>query len=157
MTDWQPKSEIIRQSGVDAASVTVAALAEAMDSGRLTAAELTRFYLDRIERGRALGAVISLIPDAVEQARAIDEARAAGADLGSLAGVPVLVKDNIAVDGAPATAGSPALEGAEGKDAFLVGKLPAAGAGALRQANTSQSANFRSTHSTSGWSTFGCR
>src|SRR5215469_5744031 len=135
MSDWQPKSELIGQSGVDAAAVTVASLSRAMAEGRLTAAELTTFYTDRIKRGRDLGAVISVSADAAEQASAIDQARASGVEPGPLAGIPVLIKDNIAADGSPATAGSPALAGAEAKDAFLVAKLRAAGAIILGKAN----------------------
>jgi amidase len=155
MSEWQPQSQLIGRSGIDAADVTVAALADAMASGQLTAGELTRFYLDRIERGRAHGAVTSVSADAIEQATAIDQARAAGAALGPLAGIGVLIKDNISVQGAPATAGSPALLGAEASDAFLVTRLRAAGAVILGKANLSEWANMRSTHSTSGWSTLG--
>src|SRR5215469_7949281 len=155
MSEWQPQSELIGQSGIDAAAVTVASLSQAMAEGRLTAAELTSFYTERIERRRELGAVISVSADAAGQASAIDQARASGAELGPLAGIPVLIKDNIAAEGSPATAGSPALLGAEAKDAFLVGKLRAAGAVILGKANLSEWANFRATHSTSGWSTLG--
>ena len=80
---------------------------------------------------------------------------AARAQAGPLAGIPVLVKDNIAVHGMPATAGSPALAGAESGDAFCVGRLRQAGAVILGKANLSEWANFRSTVSTSGWSTLG--
>src|SRR5215469_3022815 len=111
MSEWQSKSEMIGQSGIDAAAVTVASLSQAMAEGRLTAVELTRFYTDRIERGRELGAVISVSADAAEQATAIDQVRASGAEQGPLVGIPVLIKDNIAAEGSPATAGSPALVG----------------------------------------------
>jgi amidase len=155
MSAWQSHGQIIGRSGIDSASVTVAALAEAMASGQLTAIDLTTFYLERIEVGSALGAVISVSRDAVEQAAAIDAARAAGTALGPLAGIPVLIKDNISAEGSPATAGSPALLGAEATDAFCVSRLRAAGAVILGKANLSEWANFRSTHSTSGWSTLG--
>ena len=55
----------------------------------------------------------------------------------------------------PTTAGSPALLSAEPDDAFLVTRLRAAGAVIIGKANLSEWANFRSTHSTSGWSTLG--
>ena len=155
MSEWQPHSAIIGQSGIDVATVTVESLSQAMVQGRVTSVELTRFYTERIERGRDLGAVISVSADATEQASAIDQARASGLEQGPLAGIPVLIKDNIAAEGSPATAGSPALLGAEAKDAFLVGKLRAAGAVILGKANLSEWANFRATHSTSGWSTLG--
>ncbi len=145
--------EAIASSGLDTASVTVAGLREAIMAGRLTAAGLTSFYLSRIERlNDALGAVTSVSADAAEQAAAID---AVGTGQGALAGIPVLIKDNISAQGSPATAGSPALANAEAKDAFIVGRLRAAGAIILGKANLSEWANFRSTHSTSGWSTLG--
>src|SRR4029077_17598903 len=84
-----------------------------------------------------------------------DDARAAGAELGPLAGGPVLIKDNISVAGSPATAGSPALAAAPAQDAFLIGRLRAANAVILGKANLSEWANFRSTQSSSGWSTLG--
>ena len=57
----------------------------------------------------------------------------------------------------PATAGSPALAGAEPGTPFLVTRLREAGAVILGKANLSEWANFRSTRSTSGWSTLGGR
>src|SRR5260370_30753343 len=109
--------ETIGRSGISLADATVATLSQAMAAGTLTSAELVRFYLKRIERHNpALGAVISVSRDAAEQADAADQARAAGTELGPLAGVPVLIKDNISVAGSPATAGSPALARAPPQD-----------------------------------------
>jgi amidase len=143
-------------SGLDPGAATVAALRQALADGALTAAELTAFYSSRIERlNPVLHAVISVSPQAAAEARASDEARARGAAPGPLAGIPVLIKDNVAVTGLPATAGSPALAGTDAGDAFLVTRLREAGAVILGKANLSEWANFRSSHSTSGWSTLG--
>ncbi|MGI9008930.1 MAG: amidase family protein, partial [Streptosporangiaceae bacterium] len=156
MTFTESPGETIGRSGIGTGEATVAALTAALASGRLTSAELVRHYLDRIERHNpALRAVISVCGDAAEQAAAVDQARASGAGLGPLAGIPVLIKDNIAVAGSPATAGSPALLGAAAQDAFLIGRLRAANAVILGKANLSEWANFRSPHSSSGWSTLG--
>jgi len=147
---------MIGDSGIGTRDTTVAGLQRALSSGSLTSAVLTAFYLDRIERFNPdLHAVISVSPHAPADAAASDAARASGASRGSLEGIPVLIKDNIAVAGRPATAGSPALADAESGDAFLVTRLRAAGAVILGKANLSEWANFRSPHSSSGWSTLG--
>jgi amidase len=146
----------IGRSAIAPASVTVAGLSRAMAAGRLTSAELVRHYLEQIERRNPeLRAVISVNADAAAEAAAIDRLRAEGAELGPLAGIPVLIKDNIPVAGSPATAGSPALLGAAAADAPLIGGLRAAHAVILGKANLSEWANFRSTQSSSGWSTLG--
>ncbi|MBO0775990.1 MAG: amidase, partial [Actinobacteria bacterium] len=148
--------ETIGDTGIDVQRATIGALGEALAAGRLTAAGLTAFYLDRIERlNPALRAVISVNPGAVAEASELDASRRAGAPGSPLAGIPVLVKDNIAARGLPATAGSPALADTEQGDAFLVARLRAAGAVVLGKANLSEWANFRSGHGTSGWSTLG--
>jgi amidase len=149
-------SERIGDSGVEAGGATVASLRQALSSGLLSSAALTAFYLDRIERlNPGLHAVITVSPDALDAAAASDAARARGAARGPLEGIPVLLKDNIAAAGLPATAGSPALADAESGDAFLVARLRAAGAVIAGKANLSEWANIRSTQSSSGWSTLG--
>ena len=148
-------SETIPGTTIDASGATVAALRAALAAGTLTARGLTSFYLDRIGRlDPLLHAVISASGDALTEAQACDEALASGAAR-PLEGIPVLIKDNIAVRGMPATAGSPALAGAEQGDAWLVARLREAGAVILGKANLSEWANFRSSHPTSGWSTLG--
>jgi amidase len=138
--------------------VTISQLRSAMSAGRLTAAALTRHYLRRIHeldrRGPQLNSVIELNPDALPLAEALDRERKTHGPRGPLHGVPVLIKDNIATrDKMMTTAGSLALAGAvPPADAFLVRRLRAAGAVILGKTNLSEWANFRSTHSTSGWS-----
>jgi len=125
-----------------------------MADGTLTSAALTARCLDRIaELNPRLRAVISVNPDAAAEAAHRDQQRTA--ESGPLHGIPVLIKDNIAVAGLPATAGSPALLGAETGDAFLVSRLRQAGAVILGKANLSEWANFRSPQSSSGWSALG--
>ena len=143
-------------TSIDPASASVAGLRQAMAEGRLTATALTRHYLDRIEQlNPALHAVITVSPDAMAEAAASDRAQESGQPRGPLEGIPVLVKDNVQVARLPTTAGSPALLAARPADAFIVSRLRAAGAVILAKANLSEWANFRSTHSSSGWSTLG--
>ena len=98
--------EQIGGSGIDVRSATIAGLAYALSSGSLTSAELTDFYLARIERlDPDLHAIITVSPQGPAEARARDSARVSGQPCGPLAGIPVLIKDNIAVRGLPATRG----------------------------------------------------
>src|SRR5580692_6121916 len=139
MAEPAAKNETIGGPAVDADRATVSAAAQAMASGALTSARLTDFYLARIERlNPLLRAVISVNAGARDEAAASDQARGDGAARGPLEGIPVLVKDNVAVRGMPATAGSAALLDAESGDAFLVTRLRAAGAVIIGKANMSE-------------------
>lgn len=128
--------------------------------GKLSSVQLTRAYLDRIaaldDAGPRLNAVIELNPDALAEAQRLDGERKAGTSRGPLHGIPVLVKDNIDATPMANSAGSLALATHRPKtDAPLVAALRAAGAVVLGKTNLSEWANFRSTHSVSGWSARG--
>lgn len=118
-----------------------------------TAAQGVRAALARIAALEPrVNAVIATAPDALAAARAIDRAGRTG----PIAGRPVLVKDNIDVAGLPTTAGSLALaDNVPARDAPLVARLKAAGGVVIGKANLSEWANFRSSHSVSGWSAVG--
>jgi amidase len=148
------------QSGgkFDWEELTIKDAQAAMASGRLTSRRLTEMYLERIERidrrGPALNSVIETNPDALSIAEGLDRERKQGRTRGPLHGVPVLIKDNIdTADRMETTAGSLALVGAKHtSDAFIVQRLREAGAVIIGKTNLSEWANFRSTHSSSGWS-----
>ena len=137
---------------------TIADLQAGMKSGQWTSRSITLAYLRRIdelnERGPALRAVLEANTEAVATAQALDAERKAKGSRGPLHGIPILVKDNVATrDRMQSTAGSWALVGVTPpRDAFIVERLRAAGAVILGKANLSEWANFRSTHSSSGWS-----
>jgi len=141
--------------------VTVAELREGLRSGRWTSHDLVGGYLERIaaldREGPALHHVLETNPDALGIARELDRERRAGRERGPLHGIPVLLKDNIdTADRMTTTAGSLALEGSRApRDASLVERLRAAGAIILAKTNMSEWANFRSTRSSSGWSSRG--
>ena len=142
----------------DLEETTVAALLQDQQSGRRTARQIAEQYLARIQAldrsGPSLHAVLEVNPDALAIADALDVERQAKGPRGPLHGVPVLIKDNIdTADRMSTSAGSLALEGSiAARDAFIVERLRAAGAVILGKTNMSEWANFRSTHSTSGWS-----
>ncbi|HET7458959.1 MAG TPA: amidase [Gemmatimonadaceae bacterium] len=137
---------------------TIADLQKGMAAGTYTSRSIAEQYLARIDeldkRGPALNQIIELNPDALSIADAMDAERKAGKVRGPLHGVPVLIKDNIATaDKMQTTAGSLALVGSKvPRDAFVAQRLREAGAVILGKTNLSEWANFRSTHSSSGWS-----
>jgi amidase len=136
------------------------ALRAELAAGRVSALQVTQAYLHRIsaldDAGPMLSAVIEVNPDAEAIARRLDEQRQRGS-VGPLHGVPVLLKANIdTADRMATSAGSLALaEHRATADADVVAKLRAAGAVVLGKTNMSEWANFRSTKSTSGWSSVG--
>jgi amidase len=139
----------------DLEEITIAQLQDAMRSGARTSHSICAAYLTRIgELDPKLHAVIETNPEALAIADRLDAERKAGRVRGSLHGIPVLVKDNIATaDRMMTTAGSLALAGVTApRDAALVARLRAAGAVIIGKTNLSEWANFRSSHSVSGWS-----
>jgi amidase len=141
--------------------MTIAELQEKMNSGALSARQVTEIYLKRIQeldrQGPALNAVIELNPDALAIAGERDAEREAQGARSPLHGIPVMLKDNIdTADRMMTTAGSLALVGSiPPRDSFVAQQLRQAGAVILGKTNLSEWANFRSTHSTSGWSSRG--
>ena len=137
---------------------TIDQLQSWMASGRMTSRSITQRYLNRIaaldRKGPSLHHVIEVNPDALSIAAALDRERKAGRVRGPLHGIPSLLKDNVdTADRMTTTAGSLALAGSIPlQDSTVAAKLRAAGAVLLGKANLSEWANFRSTHSTSGWS-----
>ncbi len=137
---------------------TIDDLRKKMESGEQTARSIAQAYIARIDaldrRGPAIRSVLELNAAAVSLADSLDAERKAGKIRGALHGIPILLKDNIATaDGMSSAAGSLALDGFRcPKDSFVARRLREAGAVILGKTNLSEWANFRSTHSSSGWS-----
>ena len=147
-----PSIDVVELSATDAR--------DRMAAGTLTSEALTAAYLKRIaavdDSGPMLSSVIELNPQAEDEARALDAERKSGKVRGPLHGIPILIKDNVDVAGMVNSAGSLALADHKPKaDAFMVARLRNAGAVILGKTNLSEWANFRSTRSTSGWSSRG--
>jgi amidase len=149
-------------SSKELCELSAAELARALASGDTSSVAIVSALLERIAEIDAPGtdvelrSVLALAPDALANAKRLDDERANGTIRGPLHGVPILVKDNIEVAGLPGTAGSTALIGRPvPHDAPLVTKLRDAGLVILGSTNLSQWANMRSPFSTSGWSAVG--
>ncbi len=136
-------------------------LQASMQAFEFSSVDLCKAYLERIEAldkaGPKLNSVIELNPDALSLAHSLDDERKAGKLRGPLHGIPIMLKDNINTqDKMCTTAGSLALDGWKAQeDAFIVKQLRRAGAIILAKTNLSEWANFRSSRSSSGWSSRG--
>lgn len=122
---------------------------QAMDEGTLTAKSLVEFYLDRIDAyDPVYRAFVTVNPDALAAARALDLERESLGPRSPLHGIPVVLKDNIDTFDMQTTAGSIALEGfVPPTDAFQADRLRQAGAIILGKVNLQEWA--RSIHGNS--------
>ena len=102
----------------------------ALTAGRISARDLLAASLARADAvaGPVNAVVARDAGRAAADALRIDEARARGAPLGPLAGLPMTVKDTLDVEGLPGSAGMAALLGRPAKDAAVVAQARAAGA-----------------------------
>ena len=126
--------ELVHQGKKDAQELTIEALAR----------------IDAIDRnGYQLNSILALSFDALENSEKINPAL-------PLAGIPVVIKDNVEAIGLPASAGSLALRDYPVKqDSTIARRLRMAGANIIGATNLSEWANIRSPESTSGWSALG--
>ena len=153
------KSDQYTQLGLE--EITISELQENYKNGTYSAKDVVEAYLERIEnydkKGPRINSIITLNPDAIAIAEALDKELAEGNSRGPLHGIPVILKDNIDTkDKMPNTAGSVAMKGSMPlQDSYIVQKLRESGAIILGKANLSEWANFHSNNSSSGWSGLG--
>ena len=124
----------------------------------VTSEALTTAFLRRIETyNPRYNAIITMNPTALEDARAIDRRRAAGEALGPLAGVPVVVKDTMDMQGLPTTAGWHFLSAQAGgvdlipeTDSPVVARMKEAGCVILGKTNV-PILSATGTHASNSW------
>ncbi|MBI2320118.1 MAG: amidase, partial [Betaproteobacteria bacterium] len=117
----------------NAVETTIGDIHEAYKSGHITARQLVRIYLDRIDayekKGPAINAIISLNERALEDAERLDAAFKTTGFVGPLHGIPVIMKDQGDVKGMRTTLGSVLFRNFNpDRDCFVVDKLRKAGA-----------------------------
>lgn len=124
-------------SGFTPVEATATDIRNAIFTGGATAKSIVEQYLERIEvYDEALNALITVNPNAVERAEALDTALEESGPVGPLHGVPVIVKDNYDTGDMPTTNGSLAMEDSQPPDdGFLVKQLRDAGGIVVAKAN----------------------
>ena len=119
---------------------TITSIQRQLARGQFTCRQLIGAYLERIEaydqQGPELNAVVTVNPDALAEARALDREQARGARLGAAHCIPVVVKDVVNTDDMPTTQGSELFaDWVPDSDATVVADLEAAGAIVLAKTN----------------------
>ena len=137
---------------------TIASVQQALQSKATSCRQIVRAYLDRIaaydRNGPALNSILTLNPKALAEADRLDAERAAGAAMGPLHCVPLVLKDNYNTADLPTTGGSATLAGMQPPaDAFVVARLRRAGAIILGKTNMHEFALAGTTISSLGGQT----
>ena len=129
-----------------------------VESGSLTYEKLTQWYLYRIvkfenDSTKALQAIIDINPEAVNEARKLDKNRFENNH--PIYGMPILIKDNINLEGIPTTAGAYALRSNFTSNAFIVNRIIENGGIILGKTNLSEWANYLCQGCPNGYSAVG--
>jgi len=136
---------------------TASEMSSALAKGEITSVALTKQHLNRIsDVDNEVKAFLHVGSEsALAQAASVDADRAAGKALGPLAGVPLALKDVLAQEGVPTTAGSKILQGWKPPyDSTVVAKLKAAGVVILGKTNMDEFAMGSSTENSGYGPTF---
>ncbi len=122
---------------------TIPEINQAFEENRLTSEQLVRYYLERIkaleDRGPGINALITVNPDALARARALDRERKNKGPRSAIHGIPIILKASYDTADLPTTAGSVALKNAfPPDDGTIVKRLRDAGAVVIGKANMSE-------------------
>jgi Asp-tRNA(Asn)/Glu-tRNA(Gln) amidotransferase A subunit family amidase len=125
-------AQALRAQAFNVVETTIADIHAAYRAGALTARQLVQMYLDRIaaydKKGPTLNSIVSLNPQALEEADRLDAAFKTSGFVGPLHGIPVIMKDQADIKGLPTTLGSVLFKDyMPDRDCFVVTKLKKAG------------------------------
>ena len=121
---------------MDYLKLSLKELSDGVKSGKFSSEGLVKFYIKRIDEFKEYNAIIEVFDDAISQAKDIDEKIKTGKKLGKLAGVPVVIKDNILCNGKKMSCASKFLKDYVAPyDATIITKLKNEGAVILARSN----------------------
>lgn len=121
---------------MDFSKLSLKELSEGVKSQKFSSVEIVNFFIEKINQMKEYNAIIEVFDDAVSQAKDIDERVKKGEKLGKLAGVPVIIKDNILCKGKHASCASKFMKDfVSPYDATIVSKMKKEGAVILARAN----------------------
>ena len=137
---------------VDITKMSIKDLEDALDKGYLTSELLVKLYLERIETyNENFNAIREINENALSEAKKLDKERSKGNIRSEVHGIPILVKNNIDVEGMATTGGSKALgDNLPNDDAYAIKKLKEAGAIIIATTNMSEFA-FKASDSYSSY------
>ena len=144
----------LTKAPVDVTKMSISDLSNALDKGYLTSEQLVNIYLERIEKyDEQFNSINQINPNALSEAKKLDEERKKGNIRGVLHGIPIVVKSNIDVYGIPTTAGARTLKDNYPKqNSVVVQKLIDQGAIILASTNMSEFAfSAAQSHSSYGY------
>lgn len=126
--------------GIDLTELTVAQIHTAFKKGNYTSQQLTAAYVERIKQyDNQINAIITINPQAIAIAKALDEEYRLTKKMRLLHGIPIIVKDNVQTKGLATTAGAISLQHfIPDEDAFVIDKLVKAGAIVIAKSNMAE-------------------
>ena len=119
----------------------------------LTLFYISRIYLIEFNKNTYLNSIISINRNALDEARVRD--KTGNADIYSIFGIPILLKDNIGFEGLATTAGAHSLQNNYTRDAFIIEGLKDKGAIILGKTNLSEWANYFCSGCPNGYTALG--
>ena len=119
----------------------------------LTLFYISRVYLIEFNKNTYLNSIISINRNALDEARVRD--KTGNADIYSIFGIPILLKDNIGFEGLATTAGAHSLQNNYTRDAFIIEGLKDKGAIILGKTNLSEWANYFCSGCPNGYTALG--